>query len=95
MRIRASRCLAAVLALGGAESLQALGDDLFRFTHDAVHQFLTGRNVMDQAGDHAAAPAARIHVAILHDLGIDARDFLGDVGEGQLITKLLLLRIRQ
>ena len=53
-------------ALRGAEGLQALGDDFFRFAHDPVHQFLTGRNVMDQAGDHAAAPAARIHVAILH-----------------------------
>ena len=38
---------------------------------------------MDQAADHAAGPGARLHLALGHHLGIDARHLLDDVLELQ------------
>ena len=46
---------------------------------------------MDQAGDHAAAPRALVHVAFHHDRGIDARHFFDDVLEGDRIAERLFL----
>ena len=40
---------------------------------------LTRGNVVDQPGHHPAAPGAGIHVAVDHDLGIDARDLIVNV----------------
>jgi hypothetical protein len=52
-------------------------DQTFSVCHDAVNQFLDGRNVMDQAHYHTTTPGARIHVAIDHNFWINARDFAG------------------
>jgi hypothetical protein len=46
---------------------------------------------VDQARDHAAGPGAGVHVALDHDLGIDAGDFLDDVLELDVGAQLLLL----
>src|SRR5947207_5380413 len=61
------------------ETSQALTDDSLGIRHDAVDQFLHRRNVVNEPNDHAAAPRARVHVAVDHHLGIDARHLLVDV----------------
>jgi hypothetical protein len=42
----------------------------FSVCHDAVDQFLNGRNVVDQAYDHSTAPGARIHITVNHNFWI-------------------------
>ena len=72
------------------KSREPAADQLLRFAHDPIDQFLHRRNVVDQAGDHAAAPGAGIHIAVDHDLGIDARDLVVDVVDLQLGALLAL-----
>jgi len=59
---------------------------------DAIDQLLDGRHVVDQAHDHAAAPGTGIHIAVDHDLGIDARDLVEDVVDLRHLAVLALLR---
>ena len=65
---------------------QPVTDDLFRLVHDAIDEFLAGGDVVDEARDHAAAPGAGIHLPVQHDLGIDARNLVVDVVDGQLVA---------
>src|SRR6266403_1024318 len=74
-----SRNLPGCLVVGAEQSCQPVQNEALGIRHDAVDQFLDGRNVVDQPGDHAAAPGAGIHVALDHDLGIDARDLIVDI----------------
>src|SRR3954464_11763023 len=87
LRPRAGSC-----RLDGAveKTRQALANDGFGLGHDAVDQFLYRRNVVDQADYHAAAPGARVHVAVDHDLGIDADDLLENILELERLTLLAL-----
>ncbi|GAB3627991.1 hypothetical protein GCM10027419_28420 [Pandoraea terrae] len=45
--------VSSVLPLGD-DTHQATADDLCRFAHDAVDEFLDRRDVVDQANDHTA-----------------------------------------
>src|ERR1044072_5065177 len=72
------------------EPHQAATDDLLGLGHDAVDEFLAGGNVVDEAGDHAAAPGAGIHLALQHDPGIDARDLVVDVVDLEPVALLAL-----
>ena len=69
---------------------QALRDDRLGFAHDAVDQLAAGRHVVDEAGDHAARPRARLHVALLHDLHVGAGNIFADVVDRRRRALLLL-----
>src|SRR6266478_420132 len=61
------------------ESGRPLANDVFGIGHGAIDQLLDGRDVIDQSDHHAAAPGARIHLAVDHHLGIDAGHLIEDV----------------
>ena len=70
---------------------EAFQNDFFGLGHDPVDQFLARRDVIDQAGDHAAGPGAGIHLPVDHDLRIDACDFLNDILELERRAEFLFL----
>ena len=78
-------------ALRRQHALEPLADELVRLSHDAVDQLLAGRDIVDQAGDHAAGPGTGIHVALQHDARIDAGDLFADVFEFQVGAELAVL----
>jgi len=45
-------------------------DDCLGLGHDPADQFLAGRDVVDEPGDHSTAPGTRIHVAVLQDAAV-------------------------
>jgi hypothetical protein len=51
----------------GQQAFETTSDDCLGLGHDPVDQFLAGRNVMDEPGDHSTAPGARIQLAVLQD----------------------------
>src|SRR5690606_39675233 len=63
----------------GNHLCETLCDDLFRIAHDTVDQLLAGRDVVDQARDHAAAPGPGFNVALLHDARVNAADEIDDI----------------
>src|SRR5882757_4173506 len=79
-----SRDLQRGLVFGANESCQPVENNALGVGHDAVDHLLDSRNVLDQSDHHPAAPRTGVHLAIDHDLGIDARDLGMDVGDLQL-----------
>ena len=73
-------------ALFAAHACEPLIDQALGLAHDPVDQFPDAGNIVDEAGDHSAAPCAGLHVAIEHHFRIDARDLLVDVGDCQRIA---------
>src|SRR6516165_6692585 len=51
----------------GQQAFETASDDCLSLDHDPFDQFLAGRNVVDQPGNHAATPGARIELAVLQD----------------------------
>lgn len=70
---------------------EPFADQPLGVAHDRVDQLPAGRDVVDEAGDHATGPHARIHLAVHHDSGIDARHLVDDVFEAQRVAQSLLL----
>src|SRR3569833_1425194 len=81
-----------LMAVSRPHPRQPLIDDLLGLAHGAVDQLLHGRDVLDEARDHAARPGAGVHLALLHDARIDAADLGDDVLEGDRSAEILLLR---
>src|SRR3546814_4755363 len=61
------------------------------WSSDVCSSDLDRRNVVNEPRDHAATPGARVHVAVTHDAGIDARDLGRDIGKADRIAKRALL----
>src|SRR5712664_4104541 len=76
---KGSRHLQRCLGFGAKESRQPVQNEAFGVGHDAIDQLFNRRNVLDQSDYHPAAPGAGIHLAVDHDLGIDAGDFGMDI----------------
>src|SRR5581483_3151446 len=72
------------------KALEALADDLFGLAHDAIDQLFHGRDIVDQADHHAAAPGPGVHVAFQHDLRIDPTDFVRNVLDLEVAALLAL-----
>src|SRR5215831_713709 len=56
--------------LRGQQVFETAPDDRLGLGHDPVDQFLAGRNVVDQPGDHPAAPRTCIQFAILQNAAV-------------------------
>jgi len=59
--------------------------------HDPIDRLPDGRDVVDQAGHHAARPRAGVHLAVLHDARVDPGDLAEDVVEREAGAEAALL----
>ena len=70
---------------------ESTANDFFGFGHDALNKLFTGRDVVNEPGDHAATPGAGIQVAILQHFPIDRTgNQRSDIVNLELIFLLLL-----
>jgi hypothetical protein len=72
------------------QASETTADQSLGFRHYPANQVRDVRYVVDQTDDHAAAPGARIHVALDHHFGVDASNLIMDIRDLQASAPLAL-----
>src|SRR3954454_11836699 len=88
---RTNSCdLQSCFGFGIKEARQPVPDEALGIDHNPIDQLLDRWDVVDQSHDHPATPGTRVHIAVDHDLGIDASDLLMDILDLELGALLTL-----